>query len=272
MLILGGRYGTMEKNTGKSYIHLEYEYAVEADKPLFALVIKKEHLEEKVKSNGSSVLENEQQQKLNEFKELVYSRIVEFWSDNKDIQISIHNKLAEYSQRDDLIGWVQGNQMINGGAIAEEIARLTKENESLRQKAETSTANNSQGNELTLMQTCELLRRESIDPSFIKKEFLNTLNQVSLSVGRIWAQITTENSLLGLLWYMQFNERDLFKVVDSKIVETLVNYGLYIMDVGLAGNIYYQLTNYGKNTIMKMKLLLHNRRLEADLLYPQKYE
>src|ERR1043165_8449466 len=35
MLILGGRYGSVEPNSGKSYIHLEYEYAVERNKPVF---------------------------------------------------------------------------------------------------------------------------------------------------------------------------------------------------------------------------------------------
>src|SRR5215211_737347 len=39
LLILGGRYGSIEPISGKSYIHLEYEYAVSKEKPLFAVVI-----------------------------------------------------------------------------------------------------------------------------------------------------------------------------------------------------------------------------------------
>src|SRR5512146_3035400 len=39
MLILGGRYGSIEPNTQKSYIQLEDEYAVKQNKPLFAVVI-----------------------------------------------------------------------------------------------------------------------------------------------------------------------------------------------------------------------------------------
>ena len=45
MLILGGRYGTVEKRSAKSYIHLEYEYALKQEKPFFAVVITEEHLE-----------------------------------------------------------------------------------------------------------------------------------------------------------------------------------------------------------------------------------
>lgn len=38
LLILGGRYGSIEPKSGKSYIHLEYEYAIEKGKPFFACV------------------------------------------------------------------------------------------------------------------------------------------------------------------------------------------------------------------------------------------
>src|ERR1043165_1154541 len=49
ILILGGRYGSIEPRSGKSYIELEYEYAVERGKPLFSVVIKESHHEQRVK-------------------------------------------------------------------------------------------------------------------------------------------------------------------------------------------------------------------------------
>jgi hypothetical protein len=48
LLILGGRYGSLEPISGKSYTHLEYEYAIELGKPLFACVMKDTYLEEKI--------------------------------------------------------------------------------------------------------------------------------------------------------------------------------------------------------------------------------
>lgn len=39
LVILAGRYGSVEPNSGKSYTQLEYEYALEKDKPLFACAI-----------------------------------------------------------------------------------------------------------------------------------------------------------------------------------------------------------------------------------------
>src|SRR4030095_4041730 len=38
MLILGGRYGSIEPKSGKSYVESEYDYAVANKKPLFAAV------------------------------------------------------------------------------------------------------------------------------------------------------------------------------------------------------------------------------------------
>src|SRR5262252_3931543 len=39
LLILGGRYGSIESKSGKSYTQLEYDYALSKSKPLFACVI-----------------------------------------------------------------------------------------------------------------------------------------------------------------------------------------------------------------------------------------
>ncbi|WP_156510165.1 DUF4062 domain-containing protein, partial [Paenibacillus macquariensis] len=38
MLILGGRYGSIDEETGKSYTHWEYDYAGEIGKRRFAVV------------------------------------------------------------------------------------------------------------------------------------------------------------------------------------------------------------------------------------------
>ena len=109
LLILGGRYGSIQYQSQKSYMHLEYEYAVERKKPLFALVIDDSYLEEKVKKFGQTAMEVEHPQKLREFRELLRSRIVRFWSDPRDIKLAILEMLMEFSRRDDVIGWIPGN-------------------------------------------------------------------------------------------------------------------------------------------------------------------
>jgi hypothetical protein len=134
MLILGGRYGSIEPKTDKSYIQLEYEYAVEIGKPLFAVVIDENHLEEKVKKHGSSVIEREHSEKLKQFREIVCRKLVRFWSDSKDIELSIMETMADFSNRTELIGWIPGNEAVNKDVV-EQIAKLSKENTELRQQA-----------------------------------------------------------------------------------------------------------------------------------------
>ncbi|MBI5917584.1 MAG: DUF4062 domain-containing protein [Bacteroidetes bacterium] len=134
LLILGGRYGSVEKKSGKSYTHLEYEYALNKGKPLFAVVISEAALENKIKMVGSLVIERENQSGLNDFRSLVLGNLVKFWEDKKDIKLAIHETLADFNYRKGLIGWIRGDNAVNTGLLAEEIARLTNENATLRNK------------------------------------------------------------------------------------------------------------------------------------------
>lgn len=132
LLILGGRYGSIEQITGKSYIQLEYEYALQLGKPLFSCVIKEDSLEERVREVGTEVIEMKEPQKLRTFRDTVLTRLVKFWRDRKDIKIAVGETLSSFSRRDDLIGWVRADEGPNTPALADEIARLSKENALLR--------------------------------------------------------------------------------------------------------------------------------------------
>lgn len=134
MLILGGRYGSIEPESGKSYTHLEYEYAMEIEKPLFAVVITEPGLDDKVKRDGRSMIEQENNHKLKDFKALVESKIVKHWSNKDQIQLAIFKSLGEYERTENLIGWIPGDQGLNGAEVAEELAKLSKENTALRAK------------------------------------------------------------------------------------------------------------------------------------------
>jgi len=132
LLILGGRYGSIEKSTGKSYTHLEYEYALSLNKPLFSIVISEKALEKKVKEKGISVIEQDNANKLKVFKDYVLQNLVKFYDDKKDIKIAIHETISDFTYRKELVGWIKGNNTVNTAQLAEEIARLTRENSELR--------------------------------------------------------------------------------------------------------------------------------------------
>jgi hypothetical protein len=102
LLILGGRYESIEPVSNKSYIQLEYEYALQKKKAFFAVVIDEDHLKEKVRLHGSDVSETDNAKELKTFRAMVLTRLVKFWSDTKDIELAVHRTLSEFARRDEL--------------------------------------------------------------------------------------------------------------------------------------------------------------------------
>lgn len=136
MLILGGRYGSIEPTTGKSYTELEYDYAVEQGKALFAVVIKEEALEQKVKEHGTDFLERDEPKSLSEFKKKVLSNMSSFFEDVKDIRLCVHESLSDFSTNRKLKGWVSADEIIDTHDLAEEIKKLNEENRKLKSDIE----------------------------------------------------------------------------------------------------------------------------------------
>ncbi|MEA5533100.1 GUN4 domain-containing protein [Crocosphaera sp. XPORK-15E] len=125
LLILGGRYGSIEPTTGKSYIHLEYEYALEKSIPVFSCVIRNADKRAMEKGDIQTYLERNNTDKYNEFKKLVTSKMVTFWENHSDIERSIILTLKEFEKRDNIIGWVRGNKVEEG--YLNQIEALKKE-------------------------------------------------------------------------------------------------------------------------------------------------
>ncbi|MFS7188091.1 DUF4062 domain-containing protein [Serratia proteamaculans] len=132
MLILGGRYGSIEPESGLSYTELEFNYAVEKGKPLFSIVIDDEFLNSKVKSGGVEFIEMENPQKLKLFRDKVTSRMVKFFKDLKDIQLAVLLSLPAISKGKELSGWVSGDAIPDTKGLIIEISRLTEENGKLK--------------------------------------------------------------------------------------------------------------------------------------------
>lgn len=145
-LILGGRYGSIEPISGKSYTHLEYEYAVENNKPFFAVVMKDSALNEKVKTAGLSVFEQENQTKFKGFKELATSKMCKFFDDNKDIKLAIHSSIQELMSIHEFDGWVSGKELKQ---LLIENNELKKQTQEVRSKSLISS-NDSSENEDSL--------------------------------------------------------------------------------------------------------------------------
>lgn len=140
LLILGGRYGSLEPTSGKSYTHLEYEYALSKNKPLFACVITDGATDVRVRENGKAFIETENGGKLSEFRTLVLNKLCKLWEDAKDIKIAVAETLAHIARRDDLVGWVRANNQMDSTQLLNEMSRLSQENAKLREESGKVTA------------------------------------------------------------------------------------------------------------------------------------
>ena len=132
MLILGGRYGSIEPKSGKSYIELEYDYAAKNKKPLFAAVISEPYLETKVKTVGPSAIETVNGTLLKAFRETVTKKICRFFGDANELKLIVFESLSNFERNEGLAGWVRGSDVLDPKATLEEIARLQTENALLR--------------------------------------------------------------------------------------------------------------------------------------------
>jgi hypothetical protein len=251
LLILGGRYGSIESESQKSYTHLEYEYALEKGKALFAVVTDQKALEERVKTSelGFRLIEQDNQHKLKEFRNLVSSKMVRFWSDSKDIKLAILETLSEFSRREQLIGWIPGNQAVNTGELAEELARLAKENSELREQVNnlSSQLSNNQAifNGLTYEEMYQSLNQVKLDfDAFnpqIKEESCEILHQISMAFG------DSEVSFLHCFWSMRnlFGRPNLSYDLYESILQDTIQFGLFKFE-------RYNIEHYDRNPMRDM--------------------
>ena len=123
-LILGGRYGSIEPQSKKSYTEIEYDYAKSIEKPTFAVVITDEYLNKKVKENNIDFIERENSEKLKQFRDKVLSNISSFYESPNDIKLAIHETLEEFKERYNFSGWIPGNNETQNAKLLEENSKL----------------------------------------------------------------------------------------------------------------------------------------------------
>lgn len=128
VLIVAGRYGSIDETSGKSYTQKEYEYAVKKGVPTISFVHKD------ISQLPSGKVENnpDVQKKLDEFKMEISKKLWQAW-DNKDslasaVVLSL-NKLIKSKPR---TGWVRNASL--PAEANKQILALKEENEALKAK------------------------------------------------------------------------------------------------------------------------------------------
>jgi Domain of unknown function (DUF4062) len=132
MLILGGRYGSIEPSSGLSYMEAEFNYARKTGKPFFSIVLSDEGKEAKVRRLGTNALEQTNEAAYRNFRAQVVSQLCAFFKSPQDVKLAVLETLPQLAASHDLVGWVSGKEIRTDPAVASEMARLSKENQDLR--------------------------------------------------------------------------------------------------------------------------------------------
>ncbi|MDN7227329.1 DUF4062 domain-containing protein [Planococcus sp. N064] len=122
LLILGGRYGSVEPNSQKSYTQLEYEFALANDIPVFSIVLNDQFLANK-KSADISVqiyeyeIENAAIEQYKEFKNKVFSNYAQSVETidqiSTEVTLALQNFIARDSSDYQFRGWIRGVEKLD---------------------------------------------------------------------------------------------------------------------------------------------------------------
>ena len=140
VLIVGGRYGTIDEASGKSYTQKEYEYALSVGVPAIAFMHKDISTLPKSKTESDPNLE----QKLDAFMGSVKKRLCKLWVTGDDLASKVVLSLNNLIMTKPRIGWVKADRSASSEANAE-IVKLRKEIDDLNKKVRQYEDNEPEG-------------------------------------------------------------------------------------------------------------------------------
>lgn len=127
VLILGGRYGSIEPKSGKSYTQLEYEYAVKKEVPISAFYFKNKDDLAVFKTDKNQ----KKAEKLISFEKLVISRSTcQSWSNADNLASSVSLSLDYQIKHKFRAGWIRADTITPDEANSKNF-KLQENNEKL---------------------------------------------------------------------------------------------------------------------------------------------
>lgn len=127
ILILGGKYGSIDEKTGKSYTQLEYEYAVSKNIPVAAFF----HKDIKALPMEKNEESDEKRHKLEAFTKQVQKKLCKGWANAYELAFGIVTSLDYMFENYPRRGWVRGGD-VDAMNMLKEISQLRRQKEELQ--------------------------------------------------------------------------------------------------------------------------------------------
>lgn len=192
MLILGGRYGSVEEESGLSYTELEYRYALSKNMPVFAIVLEESFLFAKASTKGRNIIfEKENTNKYNIFKRYVEDNIVKYVKNVDQIPSAVHAHLNGILSDSDfnLVGWIKPTQQIEDLNLIESSYLNNFLNGILKELAFRNTSKDmpifTNTISLEIIKTLNIKALMESSQRIIRLQLLNTNNDVKVTTTHI---------------------------------------------------------------------------------------
>lgn len=268
VLILGGRYGSIEEHSQKSYTQLEYEYAKSQDIPTIAFFRK--NVDELPVNKVET--DNLKKDKLESFKKLVLGQLCMPYTTSDNLALNVITSISELISKHPRCGWVRGDSISSDEANVK-ILQLQKENDAL--KNELSAFRTQEDQELkTLRQhddkvSLKLISDENlnlnpfgIDLNSKPIEFEMTWDEIFALVGGTFISPVRTNHAVDIISriFCTFKGQNIDYFLDAVCGQTILSqlYALRYLDLR-TGEVfqsgiesYYVLTDYGMKEYVKL--------------------
>ncbi len=134
LLVIGGKYGSVDPDTELSFTEKEYDYAVKEGRPVMAFL----HSDPDKIALGKSEKDVAAREKLTAFREKVKDKKhVKYWSGPDDLGGKVALSFADFRQRYSAAGWIRGDAATAAESL-EEINDLRKRLAELERERDTA--------------------------------------------------------------------------------------------------------------------------------------
>ena len=247
ILILGFRYGSVNKTTGLSYTEMEYDYAVSKNIPILVFAKNDSNPEVYLKENPENVV------KLKKFrKRAMENRLASIWQDSDSLMGSVALSIIKAKDTNCMPGWIRGNEVASSDSL-KQINELQNENNKLKTKIiELET-------ELTNYSNTEIgqLEFDSNKLNFKLRKYNGGYLETNMTIKEIFSyvsinmiNVSLSDSYIQKLIKKAIGETAYITLIDENIVQVILNQfvALKLMKTNWVENkgLYYALTKKGE--------------------------
>ena len=137
LVILGGRYGTLDKATSKSYTHLEYEYALSTGKPTIALL----HSNPGALPADKTERTDDGRKRFDDFRSELRQKNCKLWVDGGELALAVFTGVLHLKKTRPGVGWIKASEAADD-KLKDELLRVRGEMDSMSAELEQARRRN----------------------------------------------------------------------------------------------------------------------------------